>query len=122
MSLVAARCQKSASSTPPGVSAALTSQAATRRALAQSSTPLSGVHPAEGRPVASVGSYSQTLPRVLRHPTVSATRSSFTLVASTGPCHSRMAGTAKPVVLLVWVGPITQTEWRFSVATRRRPE
>ena len=122
MSFVAARCQKSASSTPPGVSAALTSHAATRRALAQSSTPLSGVHPADGRPVASVGSYSQTLPWVARQPRVSATRSSLTLVASTGPCHSRMAGTAKPVVLFVWVGPMTHTEWRDSVATSRRPE
>src|SRR5436853_354643 len=32
-----------------------------------------------------------------------------------------MAGTAKPVVLLVWVGPRTHTEWRDSVAHRGRP-
>ena len=31
-------------------------------------------------------------------------------VASTGPCHSRIAGMAKPVVLPDWVGPITITD------------
>ena len=43
----------------------------------------------------------------------------MTDVATTGPCHSRIAGMAKPVVLPVWVGPTTITDCRGSAATSR---
>ncbi len=48
-------------------------------------------------------------------------RSVFTLAATTGPLHSRRAGTAKPDVLWDWVGPKTMTDWARSAATRRFP-
>ena len=47
-----------------------------------------------------------------RRSSVSPSRSALTDVASTGPCHSRRAGIASPVVLWVWVGPKTITDWR----------
>src|SRR5579875_3045135 len=33
-----------------------------------------------------------------------------------------MAGTAKPEVLWVWVGPTTITDWPRSAASKRRPD
>ena len=39
-------------------------------------------------------------------------------VATTGPCHSRIAGIAKPVVLPVCVGPTTIADWRGSAASK----
>ena len=40
----------------------------------------------------------------------------MTLVAMMGPCHSRIAGIARPVVFIVCVGPNTITDWRSSAA------
>ena len=74
-----------------------------------------------GRPVTPVGSKQWTRPTVDRCPTVCSSRSPFTLAATTGPVHPRMAGTANPVVLCDWVGPNTMTDWARSAATRRRP-
>ena len=51
------------------------------------------------------------LPRRRHGPSVSRTRSLLTLAASTGPRHSRRAGTARLVVLQLWVGPTTKSEW-----------
>ena len=42
-------------------------------------------------------------------------------VATTGPCHSRIAGIAKPVVFPVCVGPTTIADCLDSVATSRPP-
>ena len=52
---------------------------------------------------------------------VSRSRSVLTLVASTGPCHSRIAGIASPVVLPVCVGATTSVDCSGSQQTRRRP-
>ena len=41
----------------------------------------------------------------------------MTLAATTGPCQARMAGTAKHVVLPLWVGPTTTSDWAVSAAT-----
>ena len=54
-----------------------------------------------------------------RAASVSRRRSVLTEVATTGPCHSRIAGIANPVVLPVCVGPTTITDCRGSAATRR---
>ena len=49
-------------------------------------------------------------------PSVSRSRSLFTLAATTGPRHPRMAGTARLVVLPLWVGPTTTSDCAGSAA------
>ena len=119
--LAAAPYQKSALSIPAAAGrAARTSQSAVRWAPCQVRHSISGVQPAPGMPVLPVGSYTHVCARgsAARALSVSRRRSVLTEVATTGPCHSRMAGMAKPVVLPVWVGPITIADWRDSAATR----
>ena len=112
--------QKSPSVSAPGdVRPASTRRSATRRAPGHVSAPASGDHRADSRSVDAVGSYIQTFPCPRRQATVSWTRSPFTEAATTGPCHSSRAGTASPVVLKLWVGPTTRSEWPASTATRR---
>ena len=64
------------------------------------------------------GRRSSRRPSPARHGWQRAARSPLTEVATTGPSHSKMAGTARPVVLPDWVGPSTRTECRASVAMR----
>ena len=57
-----------------------------------------------------------TRPNRARVALVWRSRSPFTLAATTGPRHPRMAGTARLVVLPLWVGPTTTTDWAVSAA------
>ena len=80
----------------------------------------SGVHCERMNGVQAAGSNTNTSPSSERQPIVSAIKSDLTLVATTGPGHSRIAGIARPVVFPVWVGPSTRRLWRDSTATSRR--
>ena len=53
---------------------------------------------------------NETAPTRARSAAVEATRSVFTLVATTGPSQSRIAGIARPVVFPDCVGPTTSSE------------
>jgi hypothetical protein len=94
---------------------------AARRAPGQVAEADRGDHPAESRPVAPEGSKHWTVPTVARWAAVWSMRSVLTLDATTGPGHSRMAGTASPDVLWDWVGPKTMSDWARSAATSRVP-
>ena len=94
---------------------------AARRAPGQVRAVGKGDHAVAGRPVTPIGSKQWTDPWVDRWAMVWSSRSPFTLAATTGPSHPRMAGTAKPLVLRDWVGPNTRTDCDRSAATRRLP-
>ncbi len=117
----AAAYQNASPSTPePERRAVRTSQSATRCAPCQVRQPINGVQPAvSSRPVLRVGSYTQVFASGIdeRAVNVSCSRSVLTDVATTGPGHSRIAGMANPVVLPVWVGPITIADCRGSAKT-----
>src|ERR1700730_11537261 len=68
-----------------------------------------GDHAAVASQVASPGSNTLTWPRWRRAEMVAPIRSDLTDRAMTGPSHSKMAGTAKAVVLPQRVGPRTTT-------------
>src|SRR6185437_4158528 len=95
--------------------------AATRRAPTQVRAATSGVQRVDGSPVVWPGSKHQTVPHRRRQAMVSRTRSVLTLAATTGPSQPRMAGTARAVVLPLWVGPTTATDCARSAATTIRP-
>ena len=122
-SLAAVAYQKSPSVIGPLPALATSvSDAAVLRAPDQVRERSSGDQCATGRPVEPLGSKHETAPQRSRQPIVSRTRSVFTLVATTGPCHRRMAGTANPVVFLLWVGPKTTTDCDASAASVSRPD
>ncbi len=81
----------------------------------------SGVHCATTSPEAPSGSMMVTSPLRARCAIVARSTSGLTLVASRGPCQSRMPGTRRPVVLKLPVGPKTSTEWQSSLASSRPP-
>jgi len=102
---VAVAYQKSPSPIDPTDPLATSVRAeATLRAPGQVRAPLSGDQPADGTPVDPDGSKHWMGPTVARWVTVCSIRSVLTLVATTGPRQSRMAGTAKPEVLWDWWG------------------
>ena len=116
-SLAAVAYQNSPSAVVPSTFAVSQRSAATRQACRQSVHPGTGDHELAGTPVQPVGSIHQTWPRRWRAATVSRNRSLFTLAATTGPRHPRMAGTARLVVLPLWVGPTTTSDCAGSAAT-----
>jgi hypothetical protein len=78
--------------------------------------------PARTRQARAAGGVEEPhLPTSARTSIVSRRRSVLTLVASTGPSHSRIAGIARPVVLPACVGPMTSVEWSGSQQTSFRP-
>src|SRR3954454_12380387 len=95
--------------------------AAVRRAAYQVLEAAIGDHTDVGSPLEPVGSNTVTSPTRARAANVSRAASALTDVTSTGPSHSRIAGTASPVVLPDCAGPTTSTEVRGSPATRTRP-
>ena len=118
-SLAAVAYQNSPSAVVDGDLATSVRSAATRRAR-QVAAAGSGDHRAGAVPVVPAGSRHQRVPSPRRHRCVAARRSVFTLAASTGPGHDRIAGTASPLVLPLWVGPTTATEAAGSVKSRCR--
>ncbi len=122
--LAAVAYQKSPSAVVPSALAASQRSAAARQAWCHSAHPVSGDQVLGRVPVQPVGSMHHTRPRRARTPSVWRSRSLFTLAASTGPHHPRMAGTARLVVLPLWVGPTTTSDWARSAAMpggRTRP-
>ena len=91
-SLAAVAYQNSPSAVVPSALAVSARSAAMRRASAQSRQGVSGDHVLGRAPVDPVGSMHQTRPRALRWRRVSRKRSLFTLAATTGPSHARIAG------------------------------
>ena len=69
------------------------------------------------RPCSRSGRCTTPGPAGCTAPSVWRSRSLFTLAASTGPRHPRMAGTARLVVLPLWVGPTTTRDWARSAAS-----
>ena len=102
--------QNSPSAVTASALAASHRSAATRQASRHRPQPVSGDHPSAVAPLVPVGSMHHTRPRQARSFLVWLRRSLFTLAASTGPRHPRMAGTARLVVLPLWVGPTTTTD------------
>ena len=122
-SFAAAAYQNSALSTPALPRRAAARRASRRRAARppRSRSPRAASSPRSGcRCLPSGRRPRRSSPGIAdRAASVSRSRSVFTDVATTGPCHSRIAGTAKPDVLPVCTGPTTITDWRGSAATRR---
>lgn len=117
-SLAAVAYQNSPSAVVPSDFAVSAKSAATRRAWDQSPQGVRGDHVLGRPPVEAVGSMHQTRPRSLRCFLVAKRRSPFTLAATTGPSHARMAGIANAVVFPLCVGPTTTTDWVRSAANR----
>ncbi len=109
------RTRRPPSSRPPGPLG--TGRSPRRTPAASRLQPPSGDHSSPAVPALPVGSMRQTRPRPARVACVSRSRSVFTLAARTGPGQPRMAGTASDVVLPLWVGPITTSDWPGSAAT-----
>ena len=118
-SFAAVAYQNSPSGVVPSAFAVSQRSAAVRVARRQSAHPESGDHVLGGTPVAAVGSTHHTRPRSRRRASVSRSKSDLTLAATTGPRQSRMAGTARLVVLPLCVGPTTTSDWFGSAATVR---
>ena len=116
-SLAAVAYQNSPSAVVPSDLAASHRSAATRLARGHSWQPVTGDHVSAGTPLHPVGSMHHTRPPRARTPSVSRRRSLFTLAATTGPRQPRMAGTARLVVLPLWVGPTTTSDCAGSAAT-----
>ena len=87
--------------------------AAVRRAPSQLRAAAIGDHGVCSRVLQhAVGSKTRTSPSAARARCVSRTTSALTDVDTTGPCHSRIAGTTRPVVLPDCEGPTTSTDVR----------
>ena len=119
-SLAAVAYQNSPSAVVPSALAASHRSAATRQASRHRTQPVSGDQASAGAPLDPVGSMHHTRPNRARVAFVWRSRSPFTLAATTGPRHPRMAGTARLVVLPLCVGPTTTTDWAVSAATPER--
>ena len=114
--LAAVAYQNSPSAVVPSALAASHRSAATRQDRCHCAHPVSGDQVLGRVPVQPVGSMHHTRPRRARAPSVWRSRSLFTLAARAGPRHPRMAGTARLVVLPLWVGPTTTRDWARSAA------
>ena len=90
--------------------------AAVRRAPSQVWAAAIGDHGVWWSPVHPVGSKMNTSPTLARAAWVSWTTSALIDVESTGPSHSRIAGTISPVLLPDCAGPTPSTDTRRSAA------